>query len=130
MLSIHPILSMGTLSRPYGCHETLITPKRVRFREKNPMCVQVVFKHALLRLQAAYPGEFDDFAEDSHRLVVDWTIRMYASSQKVPAAVAAAEEVGYNLVGAAAEFLLWRERADACRCSASSEECQCDGTLV
>jgi hypothetical protein len=92
--------------------------------------VQVVFKHALLRLQAAYPGEFDGFAEDSHRLVVDWTVRLYARSQKVPAAVAAAEEVGYNLAGAAVEFLLWRERADACRCGVASEECQCDGTLV
>jgi hypothetical protein len=91
---------------------------------------QVVFKHALLRLQAAYPGEFDGFAEDSHRLVVDWTVRLYARSQKVPAAVAAAEEVGYNLAGAAVEFLLWRERADACRCGVASEECQCDGTLV
>ena len=59
---------------------------------------------------------------------------MYASSQKVPAAVAAAEEVGYNLTGAAAEFLLWREaqaceRAEACKCGGASE-CQCNGVLV
>ena len=71
--------------------------------------MQVVFKHALLRLQAAYPGEFSGFSKNSHGQVVDWSVRLYACGQKVPAAVAAAEEVGYNLTGAAAEFLLWRE---------------------
>ena len=66
--------------------------------------------------------------------VVDWTVRLYACGQKVPAAVAAAEEVGYNVAGAAAEFLLWREaqvceRAGACKCGGASE-CQCNGVLI
>ena len=81
--------------------------------------MQVGFKHALLRLQAAYPTEFGCFSEDSYRQIIDWMVRLYACGQKIPAAVAAAEEVGYNLAGAAVEFLLWREareRAEACRC--------------
>ena len=56
--------------------------------------------------------------------ILDWTVRLYACGQKVPAAMAAAEEVGYNLAGAAVEFLLWREareRAEACRCGGASE---------
>ena len=89
----------------------------------------MVVKHALRGLQAAYPGELPLL---SHGQVVDWTVRLYACGQKVPAAVAAAEEVGYNLAGAAAEFLLWceaRERAEACTCGGASEY-QCNGVLV
>ena len=64
--------------------------------------LQVTYKHALRRLVRAYPeSEFSRWDASSADDMVEWTIRLTALGQAIPAAVAAAQEVGFNLEKAA-----------------------------
>jgi hypothetical protein len=57
---------------------------------------QVRYRHALRRLQCAYPGELCGFSQNSAREMVDWAIRVEALAGPVPAARAAARKVGFD----------------------------------
>ena len=73
------------------------------FNEKLELA-EVQYKHALRRLKQVYPDEFCGFSENSAWEVVSWTIRLSAFGQTIPAAVAAARAVGFDLQMAAAEY--------------------------
>jgi hypothetical protein len=57
---------------------------------------QVRYRHALRRLQCAYPGELCGFSQNSAREMVHWAIRVEALAGPVPAARAAACKVGFD----------------------------------
>ena len=67
------------------------------FFDEDAELAQVRYKHALRRLKAEYPGEFCGFSEQSAKEVVMWTVRMHAAGFVIPAAVAASQEVGWDL---------------------------------
>jgi pyruvate/2-oxoglutarate dehydrogenase complex dihydrolipoamide acyltransferase (E2) component len=70
--------------------------------------LQVRFRHALRRLQAAHPEEYFceycRWGEDSACAVIDWTVRLYAMGHPIPVAVAAAQRMRFDLDRAAADF--------------------------
>ena len=74
---------------------------------------QVEFKHALRDLRRAYPGEFCGITESDHNAIVGWTVRLSAFGISVPAAVAAARRVRFNMAGAVAEVVPQLEAARA-----------------
>ena len=61
------------------------------------------------RLHSAVFTEFQDWSADSAVDVVGWTVRLAAAGHSVPAAVAAARSVGFNLQSAAADEARARE---------------------
>ena len=63
---------------------------------------QVDYRHALRRLKEAYPGDHCGWSQNSARQVMEWTVRLEAAGQSIPAAVAAARRVGFPLQQAAA----------------------------
>ena len=64
---------------------------------------QVTFKHALRNLRRSYPGQFCGIAESDHNAIIGWTVRLAAFGISIPAAVAAARRVNFNMAGAVAE---------------------------
>ena len=71
------------------------------------------FKQYLRRLQAAYPGEFSCFSQDSAKEMVEWTITIEASGMPLRSARLAAKEFGFKLEVAAACCAADMERARA-----------------
>ena len=62
---------------------------------------QVQYKHGLRRLKDAYPGEFCGFSEQSAKEMVYWTIDFESLGFSIPAAAAAARNIGFDLEKAA-----------------------------
>ena len=75
--------------------------------------VQVRFKHALRDLRRSYPGQFCGIAESDHNAIIGWTVRLAAFGISIPAAVAAARRVNFNMAGAVAEVAPQIEAARA-----------------
>jgi hypothetical protein len=63
----------------------------------------VRFRHALRRLQQAYPGEFCSWSQHSTALVIQWTLRCACVGHPIPAAEAAARRIGLNMEWAMAK---------------------------
>ena len=93
---------------------------------------QVRFRHALRRLQAAYPGLFCSWSQQSSAQVFSWTLLLAARGHPIPAAEAAARRVGYDMQRAVAEE---KARLEACavECAAAHSSDQAageDGVVV
>ena len=77
---------------------------------------QVRYKHALRRLQRAYPGVFCGWSEHAPERMVDWVLMWECMGHSIPAAVAAAHVCRCNLQKAA-------ERVSGPACTMSIGEC-------
>ena len=58
---------------------------------------EVRYKHAMRQLKRAFPGEFCHWTESSAFQMVVWTTRLERAGHSVPAAVRAADLVGFDL---------------------------------
>ena len=77
---------------------------------------QVRYRHALRRLQGAYPGELCGFSQNSAREMVYWAIRVEALAGPVPAARTAARKVGFDFDRAVSDMRLARDCARSDKC--------------
>ena len=71
--------------------------------ELQQVQADVHYRHALRRLQQAYPGEFCGFSQNSARQMVDWALRIEAMGLQVPAARAAAQKLCFDFESAVAD---------------------------
>lgn len=65
---------------------------------------RVAFKHAVRRLKLAFPSLGCGMSEHDARWIVRWTVYLHAAGERIPAAEASAQKVGFDLASAAADY--------------------------